>query len=371
MIPVCEPLLTGKEVEYVSDCLKTNWISSVGKYVGEFERKFAEYCDCKYGICTTSGTTALHLALAALDIGKGDEIIVPAFTMVAPVFAVVYTGAKPVLVDSEPETWNIDVTKIEERITPRTKAIIPVHIYGHPCDMDPIMGLAEKYKLYVIEDAAEAHGAEYKGRKAGGMGHINCFSFYANKIITTGEGGMVVTNDDKVAEKARSLKDLAFSKERRFLHTDLGFNYRMTNIQAAIGLAQLEKIDELIERRRAHAHLYNNLLSNIEGIKPPPEKEWAKNVYWMYSILIEDGFGVSRNELMDGLRERGIDTRTFFIPMHQQPVFKNIGLFEGECYPVAEKLGEQGLYLPSGSGLTEEEVKYTCQAISEINDNKR
>jgi len=365
MIPVCEPFLSGKELEYVADCLKTKWISSKGKYIEQFEQKFADYCGCKYGVSTTSGTTALHLALASLEIGPGDEVIVPTFTMISTVFAVVYTGAKPVLVDSEPETWNIDVTKIEDKITERTRAIMPVHIYGHPCDMNPIMEIAERHNLYVIEDAAEAHGAEYKGKKVGGIGHIGCFSFYANKIITTGEGGMIVTNDELIAGKAGSLKDLAFSKERRFLHTDLGFNYRMTNIQAAIGLAQFEKIDELRERRRKNAHLYNSLLRDIKGIKLPPEKEWAKNVYWMYSILIKDEFGMRRDELMSKLGQKGIETRSFFIPMHQQPVFHKLGLFNRESYPVAQELSRKGLYLPSGSGLKEEQVDYICSVVRE------
>ena len=366
LIPVCEPLLGGKELEYVTDCLKTNWISSKGKYIGEFEQKFADYCGCKYGISTTNGTTALHLALASLEIGPGDEVIVPTFTMIATGFAIVYTGATPVLVDAEPETWNIDTTKIEERMTPRTKAIMPVHIYGHPCDMDPIMEIAERHNLYVIEDAAEAHGAEYKGRKTGGIGHVNCFSFYANKIITTGEGGMVVTNDEKIAEKARRLKDLAHSSGKRFLHTDIAFNYRMTNIQAAIGLAQFEEIDKFVEMRRAHAHLYNSLLKDIEGIRLPPEKEWAKNIYWMYSILIEDEFDMSRDELMEKLMEKGIETRTFFIPVHQQPAFQKMNLFQGESYPVAEELSRKGLYLPSGSGLTTEQIEYICRTIKQI-----
>ncbi len=366
MIPVCEPFLVGKELEYVTDCLKTNWVSSQGKYVSEFEERFANYCSCKYGISTTSGTTALHLALASLGIGPKDEVIIPAFTMIATLFAVIYTGAKPVLVDAEPETGNIDPHQIEEKITPMTRAVLPVHIYGHPCDMDPIMKIARKYNLRVVEDAAEVHGAEYKGRKAGGIGNINCFSFFANKIITTGEGGMVVTSDEKIAEKARSLKDLAHSKGRRFLHTDLAFNYRMTNIQAAIGLAQLERIDELVEMRRHNAHLYSNLLKDIKGLKLPVEKEWAKNVYWMYSIQITDEFGMSRDELMERLREKEVDTRTFFIPMHHQPVFRDMGLFEGERYPVAEKLAERGLYLPSSSGLTHNQIEYVCTMIKEI-----
>jgi len=367
MIPVCVPLLGWEELEYVTDCIKTNWISSKGKYVEEFEEKFAKYCGCRYGITTTSGTTALHLAIASLDIKKGDEVIIPASTMIATAFAVIYCGAQPVLVDAEPETWNMDVEKVEDKVTERTKAIMPVHIYGHPCDMDPMMELAREHDLYIIEDAAEAHGAEYKGRKVGGIGNIGCFSFYANKIITTGEGGMIVTNDEEIAERAKSLRNLSFPKENRiYQHSEVGYNYRMANIQAAIGLAQFEKIDDLVEMRRKNSHLYSKYLKNVKGIRLPVEKEWAKNVYWMYSILIEDEFGVSRGELMDRLMERRIEIRTSFIPMHEQPVFFNMGLFKGESYPVAEELARRGMYLPSSSGLKEEEIKYVCEAIEEI-----
>jgi perosamine synthetase len=366
MIPVCEPFLPGRELEYVIDCIKSNWISSGGKYIGEFEQKFAQYCGTKYGVSTTSGTTALHLALASLDIGKGSEVIVPAFTMAASVFAIVYTGAKPVLVDCEPETWNIDVGRVEKKITRRTKAILPVHIYGHPCDLDPIMELARQHNLCVVEDAAEAHGAEYKGKRAGGIGDVGCFSFYANKMITTGEGGMAVTNREDVADRARRLKDQAYSREKRFLHTDIGFNYRMTNIQAAIGLAQLERIDEFVERRRSNASTYNSLLKDVKGVRLPPEKPWAKNVYWMYSIVIEDEFGMSRDELAAKLKENGVDTRAFFIPMHQQPAFAKLGLFRGESYPVAEDISRRGLYLPSGSGLKKEEIEQVCAAVRKV-----
>lgn len=366
MIPVCEPLTGEKELQYASDCLKTNWISSLGKYIDEFERKFASYCGCKYGITTTSGSTALDLAVVCLGIGKGDEVIVPTFTMAATVFAIVRTGAKPVLVDSEPETWNMDVSKIEGKITPKTKAIMPVHIYGHPCDMGPIMEVARKHHLYVIEDAAEAHGAEYKGTKAGGIGDVGCFSFYANKIITTGEGGMIVTNNGEVADRARRLKDQAFNPQKRFLHTDIGFNYRMTNMQAAVGLAQFERIDQFVEMRRTNARHYNKLLGKVRGIRLPVEKEWAKNVYWMYSIMVEDEFGITRDELMQKLREKEIGTRTFFYPMHVQPCFTDMGLFKGESYPVAEELSMKGMYLPSGSGLKPEEIDYVCRAIKDI-----
>jgi perosamine synthetase len=370
MIPVCEPLAGGKELDYVTDCIRENWISSAGKYISRFEEGFSAYCGAKYGIATTSGTTALHLALAALGVGRGDEVILPTFTMAACAFAVLYTGARPVLVDSEPEAWNIDVREIEKKITPRTKAILPVHLYGHPCDMDPILSIARKHGLFVVEDAAEAHGAAYQGRMVGGIGDVGCFSFYANKIITTGEGGMVVTSDEKVAERARRLKDQAFSRERRFLHTELGFNYRMTNIQAAIGLAQLEQIERFVETRRRHAFLYSDLLRGTPGLTLPGEKSWAKNVYWMYAVLIEDPFGMSRDGLMAFLRDRGVDTRTLFIPMHVQPVFRDAGLFEVESYPVSERLAARGLYLPSGTGLTEGQIFNVCEAIHQARNQQ-
>jgi perosamine synthetase len=370
-IPVCVPLLGGKELEYVTDCVRTNWISSKGRYVNEFEEGFARYCGVTEGISTTNGTTALHLALAALGVGKGDEVILPAFTMMSTAFAVLYCGATPVLVEAEPGTWNMDATALGEKVTPRTKVILPVHIYGHPCDMDPILEIAEDHDIRVVEDAAEAHGALYRGRKAGGLGDCACFSFYANKIITTGEGGMIVTDDREIAGRARSLKDLAFQKDRRFLHTDIGYNYRMTNIQAAIGLAQLERIDEFVEMRRAHAALYTRLLQGIPGIRFPVERPWARNVYWMYSVLITEEFGIGRDALMGELAERGIETRTFFFPVHEQPVCRDRGLFPGERYPVAEEIGRRGLYLPSGSGLTNEEIMYVATALREIHEGRR
>jgi len=364
MIPVCEPTIGEEELRNVTDCIKTNWISSKGKYIEEFENKFSKYCGVKHGITTSNGTTALHLAVSSLGIGKDDEVIMPTFTMIATAFAVTYTGAKPVFVDSEPETWNINVEKIEEKITKKTKAIMPVHIYGHPCNMDPIRNIAEDHNLYVIEDAAEAHGAEYKDKKTGSLSDIACFSFYANKIITTGEGGMVVTDDDEIAEKVRELKDLAHSRKKRFLHENVGFNYRMTNIQAAIGVAQMEKIDKFVEARRNNAKLYNSILKDIDGITLPPEKPWAKNVYWMYSIVIDKKkFGMNRDELMDKLKEKGIDTRTFFVPMHRQPVYFGTSK---DNFPVSEYLSGNGLYLPSSSKLTKEEIREVCDAISSL-----
>jgi perosamine synthetase len=368
MIPVCVPLLKGKEFEYLKDCIDTNWISSKGRYVEEFEKKFSHYCNCKYGVTTTNGTSSIHLALRSIGIKEGDEVLVPAFTMIGSVFPIIYCGAKPVLVDSEDKTWNIDVSQIEEKITERTKAIMPVHIYGHPCDMDPIQKIAKKHGLWVIEDAAEAHGAEYRGKKAGGIGDVGCFSFYANKIITCGEGGMLVTNNEEFATHAMSLKNLSFKggKSRVYLHSEVGYNYRLTNLQAAVGLAQFEQIDEFVEMRRRNAKIYEELLNGVPGLKLPVEMDWAKNVYWMYSILVGPELGVSRDKLMEELAIRGVETRSFFVSMNQQPVFKNMGLFKDEEYPVAESLSQKGLYLPSSSGLKRDEIKYVCESIADI-----
>ena len=372
MIPVCEPTLTDNELKYVTDCIKTNWISSSGKYIKLFEDKFSEFCGTKYGVCCCNGTAALHLAIESLGIGKGDEVIIPTFTMIAAANAVIYSGAKPVLIDSEEETWNINPSLIEEKITKRTRAIMVMHTYGHPCDMNPILKIAKKHDLKVIEDAAEAHGAEYKGKMVGSLSDVAAFSFYANKIITTGEGGMVITNDEKIADKTRLLKDHAFTKPR-FLHEQLGFNYRMTNIQAAIGVAQMEHVNKLVEARRNNAKHYNKLLKDIEGVTLPPEKEWAKNVYWMYGILIEKEFGLTKDDVMKKLHEKGIDTRSFFVPIHKQPVYmvddERFPDLNGS-YPVAEKLYEKGLYLPSSSSLTEDQIEEIVGKIVEIKDGK-
>jgi len=375
MIPVNEPLLGKEELNKVVDCLKTNWISSQGKYLKEFEEKFAQYCGLNYGISTTSGTTALHLALAALGVGPGDEVLIPTFTMAATAFAVCYCRATPVFIDSDSETFNIDLDRIssylrtqKKRGKVKVKAIIPVHIYGHPVDMDPLLEMADHYSITVIEDAAEAHGAEYKGKKCGSFGAMGCFSFYANKIITTGEGGMVVTNDPRLAERARRLKDLAHSPGKRFLHTALGFNYRMTNLQAALGVAQLKKINSHIKKKRWMAREYEKELKNIPGLRLPIEKPWAKNVYWMYGILVEKAFGLSRDQLMVQLKTQGIDTRSFFVPMHLQTVFKEKAIKSKQFarYPVAERLSEQGLYLPSGLTISLDQIRYIGDQIKRL-----
>ena len=368
MIYVCSPKLGGNELKYVEDCVKTNWISSVGKYVTEFEDKFSSFCDSKYGVAVCNGTVAIHLALVALGIGRGDEVIIPSFTMIATINAVLYSGAKPVLVDSEISTWNIDPEKIEEKITDKTKAIIPVHTYGHPADMDRINDVAKKHNLYVIEDAAEAHGALYKDKKAGSLGDIGCFSFYANKILTTGEGGMLVTDDEKISLKAKFLRNQALSNEkRRFMHEEMGFNYRLTNLQAAVGLAQTEQADFLVQKRIDNAKKYNELLKDIPGIVLPPQAEWAKNVYWMYSVLIDDDFGMDAETVQKELKEKGVDTRPFFYPMHLQPMFKlkedaQFPDTSGE-YPIAEELSRKGINLPSSPELTDDEIKTVADAL--------
>ena len=363
IIPVCEPTLTGKETEYVLDCLESNWISSAGKYIPAFEEQFAAASGCKYGTACANGTVALHLALAALGLEPGDEVILPTFTMIATINAVTYTGATPVLIDSEPATWNMDVEQLAGKITPKTKAIVPVHTYGHPVDMDPVLELADRHGIFVLEDAAEAHGAEYKGRRAGGLGHAAGFSFYANKIITTGEGGMITTNDARMAELTQNLRDHAFSTERHFWHKYIGFNYRMTNLQAAVGLAQTEMLEQFVESRRRNAALYTKLLKDIPGLVTPPEAKWAKNVFWMYSILVEDEFGMGRDQLRAYLARHGIETRTFFIPMHLQPIYYNT--FKGQRYPVAEMLCQRGFYLPSASSLTTAQINYIANIVHE------
>jgi perosamine synthetase len=363
IIPVCEPTLGGNEAEYVLDCIESNWISSAGKYIPRFEAAFAQACGADEGVACANGTVALHLALATLGIGPGDEVILPTFTMIATINAVTYTGATPVLVDSEAQTWNMDLNQVADKITPRTRAIMPVHTYGHPVDMDPLMDLAERHGVYVVEDAAEAHGAEYKGRRAGSLGHAGCFSFYANKIITTGEGGMITTNDPEIARLARNLRDHAFSEERHFWHKYLGFNYRMTNMQAAVGLAQTEQMEDFVAARRANAARYTATLRQIPGIVTPPQADWAKNVFWMYSILVEDEFGMNRDQLRAYLANRGIETRTFFIPMHLQPIYYQA--YKGQSYPVAEMLCGRGFYLPSASSLTEHEIDYVFGKVSD------
>lgn len=360
-----EPVITEEAKRSVAEAMESGWVSSGGPCIERFEQEFAQYLGMKHAITTTSGTTALHLALVTLGIGPGDEVILPDFTMMACVFAVLYTGATPVFVDVDREIFTLDPAQVTAKITPRTKAIMPVHIYGHPADMDPILAAAEQHDLWVIEDAAEAHGARYKGRLCGGMGDLNAFSFYGNKIITTGEGGMVVTNDDALAAHARRLKDLAHSPGKRFWHEELGFNYRMTNLQAALGIGQLAHIGEFLAKKQWMAGQYAAQLHDVPGVRLPVTRAWAENVHWMYAVLVEDSFPLSRDALRAALQERGIDTRDFFSSCSAQPVMQAYGGMRG-IFPVTEDIAHRGLYFPSGLALTQEQLDTVCHAIHQI-----
>jgi perosamine synthetase len=388
VIPVNEPLIARNALKYVRDCLESGWISSAGSYIARFEDEYARYLGVEHAVTTTSGTTALHLALAAAGIGAGDEVIVPDLTMIAVPYAVLYTGAKPVLVDVDRVLFNMDPERVADFLKKRcryetkkkalvnkttggrVRAVLPVHLYGHPCPMDDLMRLARENGLLVIEDAAEAHGALFypggeskRAVKAGAIGDIGCFSFYGNKIVTTGEGGMVVTNDAKISERARRLKDLAHDPKKRFLHTELAFNYRMTNVQAAIGLAQLEEIDRYLMIKRKMAEAYRKGLGRVEGLTLPKEMPWATSVYWMYAGVVEDAFGLSRDGLMAALRENGVDTRSFFIPVHEQPVFAGDASSKASDFPVSIELSRKGFYLPSGLALTGAQITQVCRAV--------
>ncbi len=368
MIPVAEPLLGDRELDYVTDCVRSGWVSSLGEYVKRFEREFAAYCGVRYGVATHNGTVALHLALVALGIGPGDEVILPTLTFVATANAVAYTGATPVFVDSEPRTWNIDPAAVAAAITSRTRAIIAVHLYGHPADMDPLRDLAKQHGLVLVEDAAEAHGARYKGRRTGSLSDIAIFSFFGNKIVTTGEGGMVLTDDAALAERCFFLENQARHKENPYWHPEIGYNYRMTNIQAALGVAQLERIDEFIAIRLRNAAHYKRRLSRVPGLSLPPCAEWAENVYWMVTVLVEDEYGMDRDTLMTRLRQRDIETRPVFYPVHTLPMYasqKGTREYHPRL-PVAEDLSRKGINLPSGAALTSEQVDIVCDALTEF-----
>lgn len=363
MIPVNEPLIAPNALPYVKDCIETGWISSSGKYIEQFESAFAKYLDVAYATTTTNGTTALHLALAALDIHTGDEIMVPDLTIISCGLAPLYMGATPVFVDVDPRTGNIDPALIEKHITKKTKAIMVVHLYGHPADMDPIMEIAKRHKLYIVEDAAEAHGALYKGKKVGGIGDIGCFSFYGNKIVTTGEGGMVVTNNKSLYDHAKVLKDLAHSPAKRFYHEEVGFNFRMTNMQAALGLAQLEQIDTYLKIKKHMAEQYTKQLSDIKSLELPIQESWATNVYWMYALLVKKDASLNRDTLRKKLKESGIDTRDYFVPLHRQPVFVSLGLSKNVSCPVSDDLSERGFYLPSGLAITDQQIQQVTTVL--------
>jgi len=374
-IPVNEPSLGDLELEYVNECLRTGWISSAGRFIEEFEAQWAAYCGRGYGIAVSNGTTALQVAVAGLNLEPGDEVIMPSFTIISCVIAVLSNGGIPVLVDSDPRTWCMDVSQVAEKINPRTRAIMAVHIYGHPVDMDPLLKLAREHELAIIEDAAEAHGAEYLSehelqkpawRRCGSFGLASTFSFYANKLITTGEGGMVLTDDAQFAEAARLQRNLCFRPGRRFHHEELGFNFRLTNLQAAIGVAQIQRISEIVARKRLMGEEYNRRLQSINGLQTPVEESWARNVYWMYGVVISEDTGIDAAELAHRLAERGVETRPFFLGMHEQPALHRRGLFLNEHYPVVERLARQGLYLPSGLALTAEQLELVAEALHEV-----
>jgi len=356
-IPVAQPYIGDEELQKVTEAVKSGWISSRGSFIEEFERQFSSYIGAKYGVAVFNGTVALHLALKALGIGEGSEVILPALTFVATANAATYTGAEPVFVDSHPDYWCVDPRAVERNITEKTKAIIVVHLYGHPCDMDPILELAGKYGVYVIEDCAEAHGALYKGRRVGSFGVISCFSFYGNKIITTGEGGMCLTSNHELAEKMRTLRNQGVNPDKQYWHDIIGFNYRMTNLQAAIGVAQMSKIDKAIARKRHIANRYRELLGD-ERIVGPPEMQWAKSVYWLYSILLERDL---RDSVIESLARQGIESRPFFHPIHCLPPYKTDLRLQ-----IAEELSARGLSLPSGPNISEDDVDYVSSSLNSI-----
>jgi len=363
-IPVNEPLLDGNEKRYLNECIDSGWISSEGSFVERLENEFAERCGRKYGIAVSNGSVALDLAVTALEIGPGDEVILPSFTIISCAASIVRAGATPVVIDCHTRTWNMDITKIESRITSKTKAIMAVHIYGLPVDMDPLLALSEKYGLRVIEDAAEAHGLTYKGAPCGSFGDVSTFSFYPNKLVTTGEGGILVTDDKGISEKCQSLRNLCFQKEKRFVHDNLGWNYRLSNVQAALGVAQLERLDSFIEKKRKMGKCYNELLKDIEHIQLPlSSTDYADNIYWVYGLVIDKDAGVTADAAMRKLSESGIGTRPFFWPMNQQPVFRRLGFFDNDLCPAAEFISRNGFYLPSGLALTEYQIEIVVNGV--------
>jgi perosamine synthetase len=372
MIPVNEPLLLDEDRYAVEDAVRTGWISSAGQYVDQFEESWAAYCGVKYGIAVSNGTTALQVAVEAVGIGAGDEVIMPSYTIISCASAVIRAGGVPVLVDCDPDTFCMNTGEVAARITPRTKAIMVVHMFGHPVDMDPVIKLAADNNLVIIEDAAEVHGAQYLSNrkkaspvwlKCGGIGHIATFSFFANKLITTGEGGMVICNDPEYARRCRDLRNLCFRSDRRFLHTELGYQFRLTNMQAALGVNQVKRIESIVERKRRIAARYTEQLSTLPDIQLPFEHDWAKSVFWVYPILLGADRKLDSVGFAARLRSRGVETRPFFLGMHEQPVFHDLGLFHGESYPVTEQIARKGLYVPSGLAISEKQIDAVCTAV--------
>jgi perosamine synthetase len=366
-IPVNEPLLDGNEKRYLNQCIETGWISSEGPFVKQLEENLAARVGRRYGIAVSNGSVALDAAVAALKIGAGDEVILPTFTIISCAAAIVRAGAMPVVVDSDPITWNMDIHQIEAKITPRTKAIMVVHIYGLPVDMDPVLALADKHGLFIIEDAAEMHGQTYKGKPCGSFGDISTFSFYPNKHITTGEGGLILTDDDDLADRCRSLRNLCFQPQKRFVHEELGWNLRMSNLQAAVGVAQLERLEEFVVRKRRMGQYYTELLADIPGLQLPlPQTDYAENIYWVYGLVLKDEVPFDAETAMARLREYKVGTRPFFWPMHQQPVFQRMGLFDQVSCPVAERMARRGFYIPSGLALKEVQMEQVATVVREL-----
>ena len=365
-IPVNEPLLDGNEKKYLAECIDSGWISSEGPFVKRFEEEFALTVGRKHAIAVTNGTAAIDAAIEALGVGEGDEVILPSFTIISCVLQIVRSGAHPIFVDSDPITWNMDVTKVEELITPKTKAIMAVHIYGLPVDMDPLLELCKKHQIKLIEDAAEMIGQTYRNQPCGSFGDISTVSFYPNKHITTGEGGMILTDDDDLADACRSLRNLCFLPGKRFIHEKLGWNLRMTNLQAAVGVAQLEQLDRFLEKKRWIGSLYNNLLSSVKGIQLPFKKtDYAENIYWVYGIVLTD-MRFQLSDVIERLSDAGIGTRPFFGPLHNQPVIKSLGLANEQALPVSENLYDCGFYLPSGLALTEKDIQRSANELIRI-----
>ena len=366
-IPVNEPLLDGNEKKYLIECIDSGWISSEGPFVKRFEKNFASRLGRKHAIAVTNGTAALDVAVESLGIGKGDEVILPTFTIISCILQIVRSGATPVLVEADPVTWNMNVNQIEAKITSRTKAIMVVHIYGLPVDMHPVLDICKRYNLKLIEDAAELIGQTYKGIPCGSFGDISTVSFYPNKHITTGEGGMIFTDNDELAEKCRELRNICFQPERRFRHEKLGWNLRMTNLQAAIGTAQLERLDKFIEKKRWIGNLYNNLLSDLKNIQLPlSSTNYADNLYWVYGLILNDQMGLDAQEAINRLMKLEIECRPFFYSLHQQPILKKMGFFKEEIYPTAEKISQFGFYIPSGLSLTESQINQVADSIIKI-----
>lgn len=366
-IPVNEPLLNGNEKKYLCECIDTGWISSEGPYVKEFEKKMSAAVNRKYGIAVSNGTAALEVAVQALEIGEGDEVIMPTFTIISCAMAVTKVGAVPVLIDSDVDTWNMNVDEIESKITSKTKAIMIVHLYGLPVEVDKVLRLAKKYDLKVIEDAAEMHGQTYNQKPCGSFGDISIFSFYPNKHITTGEGGMVVTDDEELAGRCQMLRNLCFRKDIRYVHDEISDNYRFTNLQAAVGLAQLERLEEFVEKKRRIGRFYTEALADIAGINlPVPSTGYADNIYWVYGIVLDKESHLTNREVAKLLAQEGVGTRTFFWCMHEQPVYQKQGMFRNEKYENAEYLARKGFYIPSGLALTEEQMERVAEKLHKI-----